>query len=335
VLYVAGIFGCSLLYNDLNVTSSLAPGKQMRLCNDQWRSFQAFDRVAVVKGSKLASTSKVGLEESQAMGLLQLVMMVDNSITVDQAINMGLPRCSNQYTITSTKKKFGWFVGCRSTGNTLSIVTSVRLLFGDETSQWFFPASHGPGLPSSIEEGIASLPALDDELVAALRSLPDLTTLVLHVGGGSLLPQLGSLYKLKQLSIESYCLRGQVPKNLVANMSRLALLSVTPFKLAVRATDPSGGLCGLSGALPSLNLQGSLVGDWAESLSTFNSALDMSNNQLTGQLPAHLLAFAHNIHLGNNRFSGTIPGMAEGLNGRVVEINLCNNELKVGQPIWV
>jgi hypothetical protein len=322
VLYVVGVVGCSLVYNDFNVTTSLTPGKQMRLCNDQWKSFAAFDKVAVVKGSKLASSPKVELEESQAMGLLQVLMKVDNSITVEQAIDMGLPRCSKQYEITSTQKRFGWYVGCRSIANMPLVVDSVYLLFGAGNYRWISPQWYGPGLPASINEGIASLPSLDDELMAALRSLPELRTVALQVGGGSLLPQFGCLHKLEKLAIDSYCLRGHIPKNLVANMPRLALLYVTPFEMAVGATDPAGGLCGLSGTLPQLKLQG---------LPYPGVEINLSNNQLTGQLPAGLLAFAEKIYLGNNRFSGLIPDVALDVEARTNRIDLSNNQLKVIQ----
>jgi hypothetical protein len=62
---ITGVVGCALLYPDVNVTSALTPGKVVRVCNDNWSSFVAFDREAVIRGSVLADSE---IEESQAMG---------------------------------------------------------------------------------------------------------------------------------------------------------------------------------------------------------------------------------------------------------------------------
>ncbi|WIA23947.1 hypothetical protein OEZ85_013586 [Tetradesmus obliquus] len=62
-----GVVGCALLYSDLNVTSNLHPGKQVRVCNDAWQSFANFDKVAVVRGSILEA-SKVRESDAVARG---------------------------------------------------------------------------------------------------------------------------------------------------------------------------------------------------------------------------------------------------------------------------
>jgi hypothetical protein len=95
---------------------------------------------------------------------------------------------------------------------------------------------------------------------------------------------------------------------------------------AVGATSPSGGLCGLNGSLP-LIPSDSIAG---HSLTT----LDLSNNQLTGQLPSSLVWLAAIVSLQNNKFSGSIPGAVGRRNGRlqtarVTELDLSGNQLKV------
>lgn len=76
-----------------------------------------------------------------------------------------------------------------------------------------------PRLPTVISRATQYLPSLDDEFVAALRSLPDLRLLDIQVGRGSLLPQIGSLSQhLLWLKIRSICMRGPIPVNLIANM---------------------------------------------------------------------------------------------------------------------
>lgn len=83
-----------------------------------------------------------------------------------------------------------------------------------------------------------------------------------------------------------------------------------PVATAEGAVDPAGGLCGLTGSLPNLRLPGKGYNE-----------LYLGNNQLTGQLPADLLAWANRIKLHNNKFSGSVPGISAGFKGRVTDLS--------------
>jgi hypothetical protein len=152
--------------------------------------------------------------------------------------------------------------------------------------------------PDGLNNVLQVLPALDDELVAALRGLP-LQQLQLEVGYGMLLLQLASLTSLEELIIIiHYCLRGSIPDQLMSHMPSLRRLVVTPAAAARQAIDPTSGVCGVSGRLPNVStpLSNSAMAD-----------LDLSYNQLTGQLPLCLLSLATRISLQGNLLSGSIP----------------------------
>jgi hypothetical protein len=79
----AGVVSRALFYKDVNVSSALPSGKQVRVCNPAWSSFAAFDKVAFIQGSVLASSE---IEETQAHGLLQVLKAVDAAITPSLAL---------------------------------------------------------------------------------------------------------------------------------------------------------------------------------------------------------------------------------------------------------
>lgn len=64
------------------------------------------------------------------------------------------------------------------------------------------------------------------------------------------------------------------------------------------ASDPAGGLCGISGPSPKAPVP--------HNMSLLY--LDLSYNQLTGQMPGGLLSLARVIDLKHNKFTGAIPG---------------------------
>jgi hypothetical protein len=71
-----GVVGCTLHYQDINVTSRLSIGKTARLCNTAWASYVAFDKVAYIRGSLLAPYTGLGgingssIPEMEAMALV-------------------------------------------------------------------------------------------------------------------------------------------------------------------------------------------------------------------------------------------------------------------------
>jgi hypothetical protein len=67
-------------YKDINITATLPVGKPIRVCNNDWRSFENFDRVATISGSRM---SRAVSGEGPAYGQLQLLRQVDASVTPD------------------------------------------------------------------------------------------------------------------------------------------------------------------------------------------------------------------------------------------------------------
>jgi hypothetical protein len=49
----SGVVGCALIDRDVNVTSALRVGGKVKVCNNEWTSFAAFNKVAVLSGSPL------------------------------------------------------------------------------------------------------------------------------------------------------------------------------------------------------------------------------------------------------------------------------------------
>lgn len=316
----AGVVGCALLYSDLNVTSNLQPGKQVRVCNDAWQSFANFDKVAVVRGSILEA-SKV--RESDAVGVLHILQRVDRSVTPLWVLQKLHCSDSEQRFVMPNGIDIIWRVGCCYSGLNCSSGGTVKQTVKALTLEF---DALSLGLAGSVEDAVRILPSLDNELVAALRSLTELRDLHLTVGNGSLLPQIASLSKLETLHVKYYCLRGTIPATFAAGLPHLAQLGVLNVERAVGATDPAGGLCGLSGTLPNMKLASSCRSDGQYSY------LDLSFNQLTGQLPSGLLSLAQDINLSHNRFSGSIPGITKPDNASVhtpLALALNDNQLEV------
>jgi hypothetical protein len=45
--------GCKITYKDVNATMRMPVGRALRVCNTDWLSLAAFDRVAVINSSYL------------------------------------------------------------------------------------------------------------------------------------------------------------------------------------------------------------------------------------------------------------------------------------------
>jgi hypothetical protein len=309
---VTGVVGCKIVYKDVNVTSVLAAGEPVRVCNADWASFAAFDKVAVINGSVLAS-HQAEVAETQMMGIVQLLRTVDATITLSWFAN-------------SIKE----YVGCTAHFDPpqIEIKTpqgiTVRLLrrcSGGEPPAFRWNISYVKldvlNPPVSVTDALQVFPVLDLELVAALHSLPGLKILAMCVSSGTLLPQLGALTSLVTIQLSHYCLRGPLPARLLKDMTNLRSLTITPVTAAAGATDPAGGLCGHSGTLPDVSALGLKLDN-----------LELSYNQLTGQLPLSLLSLAGEVALQHNRFSGSIPGSSQ-LMPRLHTVDLSNNNLEV------
>jgi hypothetical protein len=161
-------------------------------------------------------------------------------------------------------------------------------------------------------------------LITALRSLTELATLDMVIGGGSLSPQLGSLTQLRCVSLNHYCMRGTIPPNLFDGLQNLCVFAASKFDLV--AGGDSNGDCGISGTLPTIKWQ-----CLASPSGHIGSTLSLSNNRLTGQLPQNLLSLAEHVDLANNTFTGSIPSEGGPAFQAVIarDINLANNQLEV------
>lgn len=173
------------MYQDVNVTAAVPAGKAVRVCNSDWTLFAAFDSVAVINGSALAGTY---YPEAQVMGLGQLLRRLDARVTPTWfAKTVRVQPCKNisgpppDPVITPNGKVVHVRYDCWSLNlheNMYSITERKMEVLN---------------VPSSINAALRVLPALDQELVAALRSFPNLQKLVLSVGSGTLVPQLAAL----------------------------------------------------------------------------------------------------------------------------------------------
>jgi hypothetical protein len=282
LLIAAGVVGCALTYQDINVTSALKVGRQVRVCNGDWSSFAEFEKVAFINGSILA---KADMEEPQAMGLLQALRSVDSTITADWALPYS--KCSTSFTgipiRTTNNKKMQWRSNCNSTSSSGRRVVNVDGFSLQEVKTAF---------ALTVTEGLWLLPSMNTELLAALFSLRHLVFLQLDVGSGALSPQLAVLTNPHYIGIRYYCLRGPFPTNLVSSLYDLHTIQVGPKEHVVRASDPASGLCGLNGTATHL-----IHSDTYPSLSYLN----LCNNQITIQLPPHLLSLANFVNMTNNK----------------------------------
>lgn len=181
-------------------------------------------------------------------------------------------------------------------------------------------------LPSELSDALHVLPALDQELVAALRSIPALQKLVLYVGAGTLVPQLAAMTSLVELQLYHYCLRGPIPASMLTSMPNLLTLTVT--SVVAGAGDPAGGMCGISGTDP----------DIAAPHLHKSSNLNLPYNQLTGQLPSSLLFLASRVHLQHNKFTGSIPGCqattTHAIKAAVVDVSGNHLEASCAPTLW-
>jgi hypothetical protein len=305
------VVGCALTYQDVNVTTALKDGQPVRLCNGAWSSFAEFDKVAFIDGSILA---KADMEETQAMGLLQVLRAVDSSLTAGEALQhlkCTLPT-NDKVVQLPNLQKLDLGIGCSNSTNsqqqTVVNVVSIRC------------KEPKTAAPSSIAEGSRLLPSMGSELVPALLSFADLETLEMDIGGGLLPQQLLTLHKLQLLSVGHYCLQGDLPVDILASLPDLLWLEIFPKEHAVGGVASGGGLCGLHGSLLHMNPPRR---GWSL------SSLLLPNNQITGQLPADLLSFAAIIDLSGNKISGSIPGLSASSTVAAYNINLSGNRLEV------
>jgi hypothetical protein len=310
------VVGCTLHYQDINVTSTLKVNKTARLCNSAWVSYVAFDKVACINGSVLAPYTGLSgvrgrsIPETEAMALVELLKAVDPDVNSSWAV--------------SKKAVFGFD---HYSSQPLTTARNFIVLFwwsalSDEHPSKFKPL-HVTDISLDVTDGptqpLSRHPTLNEHMVAALMNFPKLRTLYITVGGGELLPQLGSLAELLSIHITHFCLRGRFPVSLLVSWKYLETLAVSRES---RFKDPADGApCGISGTLPT-HLPSSSCG-----------IIDLCNNQLTGRLPLNLLTWGERqgtmIRLNNNQLTGPLPACHPDDTITTWELSIANNNLEV------
>jgi hypothetical protein len=305
----SGVVGCTLHYQDVNVTSALRTNKTARLCKGDWASYASFDKVAYVEGSILAPFTGPGevngpsITEIEAVALVQVLKAVDANISIHWA---------KEYVIGCVRPHIG---------ATKILLTPVGT---DVKSSW---SSSLIGPPSCVNVVTLSFevshttvalgpnqPTFNEHLAAALISLRELQSLSLSVGTGELLPQLGSLSSMATFDVRHFCLRGHLPSNLLSSWGGIRTFMVTGTDGAVDLNNNQP--CGVRGALQSYR------GNYS-----YLQVLELSNNLFTGTLPMDLMTMGVFVALHSNRLSGTLPPL--GHTTTVLFLDLSNNLLKV------
>ncbi|KAI5057338.1 hypothetical protein GOP47_0027353 [Adiantum capillus-veneris] len=121
---------------------------------------------------------------------------------------------------------------------------------------------------------------------------------------GSIPPELGRLESLVHLLLDNNDLSGELPPEL-SNISTLLIMQLdnnhfsgsipSIYSALSKLTKLSLRNCSLTGTIPDLSAMSSL------------GYLDLSQNQLTGQLPSSISQVVTTIVLSNNRLDGEIP----------------------------
>jgi hypothetical protein len=305
--------GCTLHYRDINVTSALRPNKTARLCNPAWTSYVAFDKVACVRGSVSASftgSSDSNIPETESMALVQMLKAVNAKVTMKWAKTFVTRSGHGLYHSTTglatpSGVELDLYWGC-----TQCLASSLHVTFLKVA------------VSGSSEKPMSSHLTLNEHLVTALMNLTELEELMLTVGSGELMPQLGSLQSLQSLNIQHFCLRGHLPQQLLSDWHSIRFITVNGTR------DFNGGdsnvPCGITGTLPTFR--------WGYKE---DFGFDLSTNLLSGTLPVDLLAMGSRIYLKNNRLIGPIPRpgnsteASPGNTTRATQLDLSDNLLEV------
>ena len=140
------------------------------------------------------------------------------------------------------------------------------------------------------------------------------------------IPELGGLSNLKELSLYSNRLTGEIPPEL-GGLSNLTFLSLYSNQLTGEIPPELGGLSNLTG-LDLWNNQ--LTGGIPPELGGLSNLTDMSlhSNQLTGEIPSELgdLSNLERLYLYSNQLTGEIPSELGRLSN-LTELSLLANQL--------
>ena len=192
-------------------------------------------------------------------------------------------------------------------------------------SDWYGITTNGTNV-TSIALGNNNLTDTIPDSIGGLSALD-----ALNLGGnnltGTIPTSIGNLSNLTYLDLNSNQLTGSIPYSL-GNLTLLTTLYLYNNELSGSIPGTLGNLSSLSDLeLYSNNLSGSIP-DSLQTLSPLLTYLDLSSNQLTGNVPTFFGSFfnMYFLNLSNNQLSGSIPS-ALGTNDGLTTLNLSYNQL--------
>lgn len=257
--------GCTLHYQDVNVTALVPPGAKVLVCNEAWASFAVFNQVAYLQPSERYNGVLIPAKEAAILEKIQYVVQ-DGSLLIP------------------IEQRIYWQMNC--TFNDTSLIPMNSSAGGQYIMQWGAICSNGAGKPGVITKlninflpntgkfvPSAFVPQLTEELGLMLLNLEHLQWLHIEVLSGTIPPQLGALKSLKTVWIMHYCLTGPLPTYLISEWRGLEDLQITRTLIGgINYVDPSGGECGVEGPIPAA---------WFAKESNVTK-VDLSHNRLSG-----------------------------------------------------
>lgn len=236
------IAGCTLYYQDLVLEGALKPRTKLRLCNERWKVFSEFNKVATIRAEMLDGFAIPANEVSVLFRLREMLLLKSSANNMPSNLSdLHQLNCmdSDQISYISLPDfVYEWSVYCSESTKKATPMVVTRLRIG-------VVAHLSNGLPQDY------LFTLTEEIGTLLLNLQHLELIYMVVFDGQLPPQLAGLRNMRSLSIEHYCLTGELPPGWMPNWKRLEDLAIVP-RFASRPTyvDPSGGRCGVRGSIP-------------------------------------------------------------------------------------
>lgn len=280
---------------------------------------------------------------------LQIINLWDNALTGTVPLFGALP---NLVELDLTKNQL-------EAGGDWSFLTSltnctqlVTLYLDRNTLGGVLPKSIGD-LPSGLEVLFLSANGISGTIPNEIGRLKNLKLLYLdrNLLAGSIPYSLGHLPNMFALSLAQNKLSGQVPASL-GNLSQLSELYLQENNLS----GPIPGALGRCKNLDKLNLScnsfGGGIPEELFTLSSLSNELDLSHNQLSGEIPLEIGSFVNlgllnisnnmlagripstlgqcvhleSLHMEGNLLDGRIPQSLQGLRG-LVEMDMSRNDL--------
>lgn len=261
------VAGCTLHYQDLNLTAELPPNTRLTVCNSNWTySFSLFNRVAKVTNSIRFKGLDISEEEAVVLQRLRRKFTTTGSPRMELYEFNCLPE-GDVYHVNISIDAYWleWGVSCANLSNTAATEGGP--------SKTVSGIYIGYLVKNDTQNFTKFLTELTEEIGDMLLSLTNLTSIQMKVYNGTLPPQLGALPNLKRLTIKHFCLSGSLPPQWISSLGSLENLQVTSAEEAAGNVDPYVAVCGVQGSIPET---------WFSKESNIIK-MDLSNNALTGR----------------------------------------------------